>query len=452
MKKKILLATILIIIALLAILMMEFFRADVLLRIERKQIKTQAALLLDELMFLEFRRASDERYDQLEQEGFPKGREIWGGAQDDLTLTIYKLYPEVEKITRQFSSLEEWNRFSKENNYKYHYTGLNLERLDSTFTEALLAKEIVLPFCMMIKDTTETILKQTPQDVNFADYRLALDSIPLGITQTDYLYVAFDDSNIRNFKHLKTILFFSLGGLALICITLFYLLNTIALQRKIAVEKENATRSLIHDLKSPVAYFSVALPDLNGKEVSKEDYQILKKYTEQMEAITDKILLMSDADTIRLLNLKSTPLFPFLEAIVAQYRTNHPNRLFSMHCEDRSIETKIDMFHLERAMANLIENAIKYSGADTEIDISCYRKGKYVHIAVKDQGVGIPEDHLKHLFKKSYRVPKQETEHIKGFGLGLFYVEQIAKKHGGNISVQSRYKQGSEFIIKIPIK
>ena len=71
-------------------------------------------------------------------------------------------------------------------------------------------------------------------------------------------------------------------------------------------------------------------------------------------------------------------------------------------------------------------------------------------IKISDNGMGIPPQYIKSIFEKFFRVPQGDAQSIKGFGLGLYYVSSIVKKHSGNISVQSKQQSGTEFIITLP--
>ncbi|MBI5930049.1 MAG: GHKL domain-containing protein [Chloroflexi bacterium] len=108
---------------------------------------------------------------------------------------------------------------------------------------------------------------------------------------------------------------------------------------------------------------------------------------------------------------------------------------------------------LERVFNNLIINAIKYSGKGKSVYVTVSQAGHFVTVAVADNGIGIPDDHLPFIFDRFYRVPSEEhQEHRKeGMGLGLAIVKAIVEKHGGHVEVQSEVGQGSTFMVVLPI-
>ena len=109
-----------------------------------------------------------------------------------------------------------------------------------------------------------------------------------------------------------------------------------------------------------------------------------------------------------------------------------------------------DRLHLETAFHNIIDNAIKYSKGAVNINIDIVENNRDITIKIRDNGMGIPPQFIKNIFEKFFRVPQGDAQPIKGFGLGLYYVSSIVKKHSGNIAVQSKWQSGTEFIITLP--
>lgn len=106
---------------------------------------------------------------------------------------------------------------------------------------------------------------------------------------------------------------------------------------------------------------------------------------------------------------------------------------------------------LERAIINLVDNAIKYTPNGRDITISLYRQGNEIVISVADSGLGISADNQKLLFERHIRIPRVEHKRVKGSGLGLFIVRSVAIRHGGKAWVESQEGQGSTFFISIPL-
>jgi two-component system phosphate regulon sensor histidine kinase PhoR len=100
---------------------------------------------------------------------------------------------------------------------------------------------------------------------------------------------------------------------------------------------------------------------------------------------------------------------------------------------------------------NLIDNAIKYSNEEPDITISTFVKSGQVVIKVADKGIGMSRDQQSKIFEQFYRIPTGNVHNVKGFGLGLSYVNTIVKRLNGTISVKSEKEKGSEFELKFSV-
>jgi two-component system phosphate regulon sensor histidine kinase PhoR len=106
---------------------------------------------------------------------------------------------------------------------------------------------------------------------------------------------------------------------------------------------------------------------------------------------------------------------------------------------------------LERAVSNLIDNAIKYSPRGGQIEVSAKRSAGYIQIEIADNGIGIPAQDLPRIFERFYRVDRSRSREMGGTGLGLSIVKHVAQAHRGMIEVSSTLGQGSTFRMRIPI-
>src|SRR5690606_36103091 len=108
--------------------------------------------------------------------------------------------------------------------------------------------------------------------------------------------------------------------------------------------------------------------------------------------------------------------------------------------------------HLTNALTNLLDNALKYGPDRSVIEVRSFTKGKWLGISIKDKGIGIHKEDQKHIFERFYRVPTGNVHNVKGFGLGLHYVQQIAHAHDGSVEVISEPGKGSTFTLKLPLR
>jgi len=119
-----------------------------------------------------------------------------------------------------------------------------------------------------------------------------------------------------------------------------------------------------------------------------------------------------------------------------------------LDCPD-AMAAHINSRLLEQAIGNLIDNAIKYSEPETQIQVQAQEHGGDILIHVRDQGRGIPAEHLERIFERFYRVDKARSRKMGGTGLGLAIVKHIAQAHGGLATVTSEPGRGSTFTIRL---
>jgi signal transduction histidine kinase len=117
---------------------------------------------------------------------------------------------------------------------------------------------------------------------------------------------------------------------------------------------------------------------------------------------------------------------------------------------DVPVTVSVDGRRLRQIFANLLTNAIKYSPGGGEIVVTVSRASNAAVVSVRDQGVGIPPEALPHLFDRFYRV-RATASRARGLGLGLYITQQLARAHGGDVTVTSEVGRGSTFTVTLPL-
>jgi signal transduction histidine kinase len=138
------------------------------------------------------------------------------------------------------------------------------------------------------------------------------------------------------------------------------------------------------------------------------------------------------------------------EDLVEDYAGRYPSRKFE---QDISAGCRItgDKVMLEMAINNLLENAVKYTPADTAISVALHEKQGSAILTVADYGPGIPDSEKKNIFNKFYRIGNEESRTSKGTGLGLYLTNKIVLQHKGRIVVKNNTPSGSVFEICLPL-
>jgi len=218
---------------------------------------------------------------------------------------------------------------------------------------------------------------------------------------------------------------------------------------------------IIGQLNSPINDIYLLISTVLSKDFT--DISKIEKYHKEslnqcskMLVTIDNILLIAKSEISKIRVLKSQiDMRPFIERILDKYR-NHffMGKTLNIETQFLSEDCKafIDPELMENAMINLIENAIKYSYEKVTICIICSVENNHLLLRVKDDGFGISNSNMKNIFKPFNRGNKMDYRQIKGFGIGLFYVQKVVKAHKGTIEVTSEEGHGSEFYMDIPSK
>jgi signal transduction histidine kinase len=206
-----------------------------------------------------------------------------------------------------------------------------------------------------------------------------------------------------------------------------------------------------HELRTPLAIAQTNIEVLEmAQPVTVEDYQrllgILKLSLERMNRVSNSLLLLSEGTPIAA-EYTRTDVAPLLEEIYAETRAEAgaAGIALGLRWVPEDLAVRGDAFHLKQAVINLVDNAVKYNRPGGSIAISAERQGVEVVISVQDTGLGIPEEHLPHVFDRFYRVDKSRSREKGGSGLGLAIVKKIAEDHGGTVTVTSVAGEGSIF-------
>jgi signal transduction histidine kinase len=252
-----------------------------------------------------------------------------------------------------------------------------------------------------------------------------------------------------------------LGVLLLACIIGGVVLNTIFLVREIRRnEQHNAfINAVTHELKTPVASIRLYLQTLQSRpvdEAKRQDfYRIMLDDSDRLLATIEQILRTSRIGASgRKLNLTRFDLRRVVEAALDRARILHSLTSAAVVFEPGDpVQFVADEEEIRAAVANLVDNAIKYSGKDVHIAVGVTGDENRVTIRVQDRGPGIPKQELKQIFKRFYRVPGPLASSVKGTGLGLFIVRSVARRHGGRVWAESEGPgRGSTFILEFPVK
>ena len=243
-------------------------------------------------------------------------------------------------------------------------------------------------------------------------------------------------------------------------------LNTAFLIREIRrTEQHNAfIHAVTHELKTPLASITLHLQTLRQRSVDaakqQEFIETMLADTVRLQSTIDQVLLAGKTGTARrVVNATDVDLSDVVAECLAVAGKRHHLMNGELQLVDRVPQGEEavvmgDREELQAAVANLLDNAIKYSGERVKVAVELVKTGaRRISITVKDQGMGITRDELKHVFGRFYRIPGALTARVRGTGLGLSIVRAVARRHGGRAYVESEgVGKGSRFTLELPLK
>jgi len=226
---------------------------------------------------------------------------------------------------------------------------------------------------------------------------------------------------------------------------------------------ENMRRDFVanvsHEIKTPLTAIKGFVETLQQGKVDKAEEKerflgIIQKHVDRLNSIIEDLLVLSrieQEDERKEIKLQQVKIRDIFEAAIQLCRSKAEEKKIRIELDcDKETTAVLDPTLIEQAVANLLDNALKYSEPQSMVLVRSHRKNSEMVISVKDHGIGIAQKHLPRLFERFYRVDKSRSRSMGGTGLGLAIVKHIAQAHGGQVMVESRLGEGSCFSIHLP--
>jgi len=227
---------------------------------------------------------------------------------------------------------------------------------------------------------------------------------------------------------------------------------------KLEQVRKDFAANVSHELRTPIQVikgFAETILDsaLNDKKETRHFVEIISRSAQTMENITGDLLTLVSLEDDKAVHpsMKETALYPLLAeaAGMVEIAARKKNITIKISCAE-DLTAKLYGPLIIQALINLLNNAVNYSGAGSRIKADAYRENGELVIEVKDEGIGIPAEHLDRIFERFYRVDRARSREAGGTGLGLAIVRHIALFHGGNAEVESHAGEGSVFRLRLP--
>jgi two-component system phosphate regulon sensor histidine kinase PhoR len=338
---------------------------------------------------------------------------------------------------------------------------VNKDQIDSLIKLELKKRGIRIPFEFAVTDEgANNIFKSNSFERNPKDVLTVHQQIsPEGYTRTSFLHVNFPNTQKVAFRSMAILAAVSVALTLIIIFTFSLTLLVIFRQKKLSDIKNDFVSNMTHELKTPISTISLAAQMLQDKSLpnTSKNYDYLSKIvgdeSKRLGFVVEKVLQMAIFDKGKLM-LKSKNID--IHTISNKVCDNLQLQLSSKGATlERSFLAEnciifADEVHITNIIANLLDNALKYSKESPKIKLTTYNKDQGIVIEVKDNGIGISRENIKRIFEQFYRVPTGNVHNVKGFGLGLSYVKKIVEAHGGRIWADSELGSSSTFSIYIP--
>lgn len=264
--------------------------------------------------------------------------------------------------------------------------------------------------------------------------------------------ITLQGNEINAKLHKRWIMISSEGAvfIGLLLIGVFQIRKTFKKENELANRQKNFLLSVTHELKSPIASTKLQLQTLQKHELEKtKQKEIITNAisdTDRLNNLVENILLAAKIDNSTFhLYRENTDLSAYIRDNMNQMIGLFNYRQKVVLDIGPGIYFSIDKTTFPSIIINLFENAVKYSSPESTITLSLQKRAHSIHLAIKDEGIGVPDEYKQQIFEKFYRVGNEDTRKAKGTGLGLYIVKHITEQHNGIISVKNNYPAGSIF-------
>ncbi len=214
-----------------------------------------------------------------------------------------------------------------------------------------------------------------------------------------------------------------------------------------------------HELRTPLTSISGYAQILEQRAATSQDWepldrraiQTIRSQTDRLERMITELLDVGRLEEGRLtIDRKMLDLTALVERVVAGFEPTLGRHELQVTMAERPVFVLADEMRLEQVVRNLVDNALKYTPGGGKIEVEVAVVCDRAVVTVRDHGIGIPTEDLPRLFEQFYRAGNAQGSNVPGLGVGLYLSREIVRRHGGDITVESREKEGSTFRIDLP--
>ena len=235
----------------------------------------------------------------------------------------------------------------------------------------------------------------------------------------------------------------------------FLVIEDISERQRLDSVRRDFVANISHELKTPVGALGLlaeTLLDEDDPEVSRRLIERMQREAFRVARTIDDLLQLSQIEASEPPEREVVGVDLLIDDAVDRTRAAADMRSVDLVVTDAPADLAVvgDRRQLVSAIANLCDNAVKYSDPHSKVELRARRAGPWVEIDVIDQGIGIPARDQERVFERFYRVDRARSRDTGGTGLGLAIVRHVVQNHDGEISVSSREGDGSTFTLRLP--
>ena len=329
---------------------------------------------------------------------------------------------------------------------------INLKKLSQIFKKNLNED---FSYSLLILDENKKVIKSYGQTKDIESWQ-ASKPIAIGLKPIRFVQAKVDitpSSFIMN--SIETLISTILLALIIVfCVG--YQMTAIRYKEDLLRNREVSLHGTVHDLKAPLASILLKLGFIKDCIKDADLQEMITSSERQIKNLANTIktiLITSKASESKLvINKEQVDIIELTQQAQEQIDINYASKPHAIGIHDHREENApvyADKYLIENVMHNLMENAVKYSDKEANVDINIKQDEHFTIISVSDHGVGIDKKYQKKIFEQFYRIPA--THHKSGYGIGLAMVKYAVKAHGGTIKVVSEPGKGSTFTFTLPL-
>lgn len=330
---------------------------------------------------------------------------------------------------------------------------ININKLSQIFKKNLNEG---FTYTLLILDENKKVIKSYGQTKDIESWQ-ASKPIAIGLKSIRFVQAKVDitpSSFIIN--SIETLISTILLALIIVfCVG--YQMTAIRYKEDLLRNREVSLHGTVHDLKAPLASILLKLGFIKDYIKDADLQEMITSSERQIKNLANNIktiLITSKASESKLvINKEQVDIIELTQQAQEQIDINYASKPHAIGIHDHREEKALvyaDKYLIENVMHNLMENAVKYSDREANIDVNIKQDEHFTIISVSDHGVGIDNKYQKKIFEQFYRIPA--THHKSGYGIGLAMVKYAVKAHGGTIKVVSELGKGSTFTFTLPLK